>query len=254
MCDPGAVEAVAGLARLVLAHLGQRRLGHRRVAPVGDEGGHSAHREGAAAVAGLHQQLGVRPHERHGHRHGGAVGQHEVVAVAELLDHAEDVVPAAGVEPGRVLAQLVEDLLHLERGQDRLDQDGRADRPPRNPERVLRVQEDVVPEPRLEMALQLRQVEVRPAAACDRPPGRVEHVQAEVEQASRHRLAVDEQVPLGQVPAARPHEQRRHLVVQAVALLARCRARSSARSRRSGSAGPRPGSTRSASWRPRSRP
>ena len=61
-----------------------------------------------------------------------AVGQHELRPVAELLDHAEDVVPAAGVEPGRVLAQLVEDLVHLERGEDRLDQDGRADRAARD--------------------------------------------------------------------------------------------------------------------------
>ena len=48
--------------------------------------------------------------------------------VPELLDDAEDVVPAAGVEAGRVVAQLVEDLVHLERGEDRLDQDGRPDR------------------------------------------------------------------------------------------------------------------------------
>jgi hypothetical protein len=33
-----------------------------------------------------------------------------------FLMHAEDVVPAAGVEARRVLAQLVEDLVHLERG------------------------------------------------------------------------------------------------------------------------------------------
>ena len=45
----------------------------------------------------------------------GAVGQHERRVVAELLDDAEDVVPAPGVEPGGVLAQLVEDLVHLER-------------------------------------------------------------------------------------------------------------------------------------------
>ena len=89
--------------------------------------------------------------------------------------------------------------------------------------------EDVVPEPRLEVALQLRQVEVRPAAAGDRLPRRVEHVQAEVEQAARHRLAVDEHVALGQVPAARADEQRRDLVVQPVALARPGRARSSAR-------------------------
>jgi hypothetical protein len=36
----------------------------------------------------------------------------------ELLDHAEDVVPAAGVQAGGVLAQLEQDLVHLEGGQD----------------------------------------------------------------------------------------------------------------------------------------
>ena len=218
MGDPGAVEAVACLARLVLAHLRERVLGHLRVAAVRDERRHPAHRERAALVARLDEQLGVGAHERHGHRHRHAVGQHEVGAVAELLDHAEDVVPAAGVQPGRVLAQLVEDLLHLERGEDRLDQDGRADRAARDAERVLRVKEHVVPEPRLEVALQLRQVEVRAAAAIDRLPRRVEHVQAEVEQAAGDRLAVDEQMALREVPAARADEQRRRIVVQAVAL------------------------------------
>ena len=38
-----------------------------------------------------------------------------------------------------MVAQLVEDLVHLERGEDRLDQDGRADRPAVDAERVLRV-------------------------------------------------------------------------------------------------------------------
>ena len=40
----------------------------------------------------------------------------------------EHVVPPAGVQPGRVLAQLVEDLLHLEGGRVGLDEHRRADR------------------------------------------------------------------------------------------------------------------------------
>ena len=67
-----------------------------------------------------------------------AVREHELGPVAELLDHREDVVPAARVEPDRVLAQLVEDLLHLEGGEDRLDQDGRPYAAARQPERILR--------------------------------------------------------------------------------------------------------------------
>ena len=96
-----------------------------------DERGHAADRVRAAPVARLHEELRVRAHERHRHRHQRPVGKDELGPVAELLDHAEHVVPAARVQPGRVLAQLVEDLLHLERRQDRLDQDGRADRPAR---------------------------------------------------------------------------------------------------------------------------
>ena len=84
---------------------------------------------------------------------------------AELLDDAEDVVPAAGVETRGVLAQLEQDLLHLEGGEDRLDQDGGADRAARDAEGVLGGDEDLVPQRRLEVALELRQVEVRAAAA-----------------------------------------------------------------------------------------
>ena len=185
------------------------------IAAGGDEGGHAAHRVRAARVAGLDEQLRVGAHERDGHRHGRAVGEHELLPVPELLDHAEDVVPAARVQAGRVLAQLVEDLVHLERGEDRLDQDGRLDRPLRHAEPLLRPDEDVVPEPRLQVRLELRQVEPRAAAVVV-----AEEVEAEVEQARRHRRAVDLEVPLLQVPAARPHEQGRRLLVQAVLLLA----------------------------------
>jgi hypothetical protein len=49
----------------------------------------------------------------------------------------------------------------------------------------------------------------------------VEHSEPEVEQARGDRLAVDERVPFVQVPAARPHDERRDLLVQAVPLLRR---------------------------------
>ena len=113
-----------------------------------------------------------------------AVGEHEVRAVAELLDDAEDVVPAAGVEPARVLAELVEDLVHLERGEDRLDQHGRPDRAAGDAERVLRGAEDVVPQARLEVALELGQVEVRAEPALEQLARVPEEVEAEVEEAA----------------------------------------------------------------------
>ena len=74
--DPGAVEAVAGLALLVLANPGERDLVDFGVAAGGDERGHAADRVRAAGVAGLDEQLRVGAHERHGHRHLRPVGQH----------------------------------------------------------------------------------------------------------------------------------------------------------------------------------
>src|SRR5436190_8089741 len=131
------------------------------------------------------EELGVCAHERHRHRHLRAIRQHGT----ELLDHAEDVIPAAGVETDRALAQLPEDLLHLERGEDRLDQDGCADRGMRQTELLLGKRESVVPEPSLEMALELWQVEVRPRAALEQLGGVVETREREVEQARRNRLS-----------------------------------------------------------------
>src|SRR5206468_6517907 len=136
----------------------------------------------------------------------------------ELLHAAEDVVPTAGVQPDRALAQLVENLLHLEGGKDRLDQDRRPDRARREAELGLGQLERVVPETRLEVALELRKVEVRARPAVELLPGVVEDGQAEVEEARRDGVAVHMQVALDQVPAARPHEQRGYLVVEAIGL------------------------------------
>src|SRR4029078_12108556 len=89
-----------------------------------------------------------------------AVGEAEVAVAAELLDGAEDVIPASRVEAGGMMAQLVEYLVHLEGGENRLDQHRRPDRAARDQQVVLRHHENVVPESRLEMALHLRQVEI----------------------------------------------------------------------------------------------
>ncbi len=68
------------------------------------------------------------------------------------------------------------------------------------------------------MALELGQVEVRAAAARDQLPGVMEEVQGEIEDPAGHRLAIDGDVLLGQVPAARPDEQHRGLLAKGVAL------------------------------------
>ena len=156
MRHPGAVEALIRLALLVFPDASERLLVDCGVA-ARDERRHAADGVCAAAMAGAHELLGVGVHERHGHRHSDAVGQHERRIVAELLDGAEDVVPAPGVEPGRVLAQCEQDLLHLERGRDRLDQDRRPDGAAGQADGLLRGDEHVVPELGLGAALELRE-------------------------------------------------------------------------------------------------
>jgi hypothetical protein len=120
-----------------------------------------------------------------------------------------------------VVAELVEDLLHLERRRIGLDQHSGANGALRDAEMVLGEHEGVVPQPCLEMALHLGQVEVGAGATVDLGLGAVEEVQPEVEQACRHAFAVDEHVLLGEVPAARPDHDRGGFVAQGVVLALR---------------------------------
>ena len=93
------------------------------------------------------------------------------------------------------------------------------------PRRVLRVDEDVVPELRLAVRLELRQVEVRPAARVDELLRVVEEVQPEVDERARRvhvapGAVVEPDVLLDEVPAARAHHDRRGLRCGDAVLLA----------------------------------
>ena len=204
------------LALLVGGHRLDRALVGLGVLARRDQRGHAAHRVRAAPVAGLDQQLAVGLHEGHGHLHVVAVGQDELRPLAERLDRREDVVPAPGVERARVRAQLVEDLLHLERGRQRLDEHRRLDRARVEAELALDEREDLGPQPRLEVGLHLGQVEERARALVEQAPGVAHEVEPGVDEGARDRLAVDAHVLLDQVPAARAHEQRRDLVAELV--------------------------------------
>src|SRR5437899_10885371 len=163
MCYPGAVMPGVHLPYLVLPYFVERLGVRQGVALYRNLRRHPAHRVDAAAMAGADQEVDVRFQEMAIHRDASAVGKDELGPAAEFLDGAEDVVPAAAVESRGVIAQLVEDLVHLERGGNRLDEHGRADGAAGQAERVLRRDEHVVPQPRLEMALELREIEVRAA-------------------------------------------------------------------------------------------
>ena len=216
--DPAAVVAVGGITSLVGNDAGHGDLVPGRIVLDRDQRAHAADGRRAALVAGLEQQQRVGTHERRGHRDLGAIGQAELVVELELLDAAEDVVPAAGVQTGAVLAQFVEDFFHLECSQDGFDQHGRLDRALRQAQLALRHHEHVVPQPCFEVAFHLRQIEERTGAARDLLLRVVEHEQGKVEDAAAHALAVDQHMLFIEVPAARTHLQRGDLVVEPVGL------------------------------------
>ena len=72
----------------------------------------------------------------------------------------------------------------------------------------------------LEMTFHLRQVEGRSGTPLDPFACVVEEVEAEVEQARRHGSAVQQRIPLDQMPSTRPDDQRRQRGPERVALFA----------------------------------
>ncbi len=218
MRHPATVVAVGGVTTLVHADALHGLGVFLRVVLDGDERAHAANGRRAALVAGLEQQQGVGAHERHRHGDLRTVGQAEVVIHFELLDGAENVIPPARVQPGAVLAQLKQNLVHLERGEDGFHQHGGFDGALRQAQGVLRQHENLVPQPRFQMAFHLGQVKVGASAARDQLAGVVEKEQPEIEQAAAHPLAVHQQMFFVQMPAARANLQGGDGVAQRVSL------------------------------------
>src|SRR5258707_863545 len=142
-----------------------------------------------------------------------AIGKNEVGAIAEFLDEAENVIPASAVEPRRVLAQFVQNFVHLKRRKNRFDQHRGANGPARNSNIVLREIKDVIPQSRFQMALQLRQIEIRPSSVREQVFSVMEKEQAKIEQAAGDRLAIHQKMLFIQMPSARANEQCRRLLV-----------------------------------------
>mmetsp|Transcript_5060 Transcript_5060/g.10991 ORF Transcript_5060/g.10991 Transcript_5060/m.10991 type:complete len:373 (-) Transcript_5060:205-1323(-) len=221
---PGAIMTRHHLALLVGANLCECRLVGCWVVLDGDLSRHAAHGVNTPLVAGLDEQLDVRVHEGGGHAHVGAVGQHKLGVVPELLDEAENVVPAPAVQACRVVPQLVYDFVHLEAGQDGLNQHGGPDGAARQAQHVLSHVEDVVPQPCLQVALHLGQVEVGAPACRDEGLHVVEEEEGKVEYGGAAGLAVNQEVLLLQVPAAGPDNEGGGLAVlaQCVVLAGAC--------------------------------
>ena len=181
MRDPGAVVPRLHFAQFVFAHFRQRFFIRDRIVLDGNLRRHSSHGMSATAMARVDQQLHVRGKKMLRHGDFRAIRQNEVGAIAEFLDETENVIPAPAVEPGGMLAQFVQDFVHLKRRENRFDQHRGADRPARNSDIVLREIKDVVPQARFLMALQLRQIKIGARSVREQVLGVVKEKQAEIE-------------------------------------------------------------------------
>ncbi len=180
--DPGAIVAGADFAEFILAHAVERALIGFRIVLDGDLRGHAAHGVNAAAVAGLDEELHIALEEVALHGDLRAIGQDETGEVAELLNETEDVVPAAAVEAGGMIAELVQNFVHLKSAEDGFDQHGGADRALGNAEGLLGEDEDIVPEAGFQVALHLGEIEIRSGAMRELVGGVVEEEESEIEE------------------------------------------------------------------------
>ena len=197
------------LSKLVRLHTLHSFLVRHRIILDRNLRGHATHGVDASSMASLDQKLDVSIHERHRHGDLRPVREDKVGVVSEFLDDAEDVVPPPTVETRRVVAQLVDDLLHLESREDGLDQHGSADRATGHAAVVLREVECIVPEAGLEVGLHLGQVEVWAESPPDGLMAVMEEVEAKVEERARHWLAINKDMLLLEVPTARPDDESR---------------------------------------------
>ena len=207
VCHPGPVMAGFGFALLVGAHLGHRDLVRFRVATDRNLRGHAAHRERTATMADADQPFRIRLQEGYGHANLATLGQDKVAVAAKRLDAGKDVIPAPAIEAYDALAQLPQDLIHLERGGQGLDEDGDLDRARHQAEHIFGVGEHRFPQGRFRVALQFRQIQERPALLLRKYACVVQDEQSEVEQGRADRLAIHAQMLFVQMPAARPHHE-----------------------------------------------
>jgi hypothetical protein len=163
----------------------------------------SHHGMNTSAVACLNEKLHVSFHERHSHRYSAPVWQNKLAVVTELLDNAEDVIPSAAVEAGAVLSEFIDDLLHLERSKNGLNQHRTSDGTPRDAQRILGKVENIVPKTSFKMRFHLGEIEVWTITSLDQLVGIVKEVKAEVKKTATDGFPINDKMLLIQVPATR---------------------------------------------------
>ncbi len=117
-----------------------------------------------------------------------------------------------------MLAQFIQDFIHLECGDDRFNQHSGLDRSLRQTEFILGHHEDIVPQTCFEVRFHFRQVEVRTCATRQLLFRVMDHEQRKVENTARNTLAINQHMFFIQMPAAWTHDQCCGLVVQLIGL------------------------------------
>src|SRR5580700_9738434 len=129
-----------------------------------------------------------------GHRDQGAIGENELRVVSKPFGAAKDIIPTPTIEARRMIAEFVQNLIHLKRGQDGFDKNCCPDRASGNAQFVLSQVKDVVPEPGFKVAFHFWQVEIRPASSRQQLFGVMKNIEPEIEQPAGNRFAVDEEM------------------------------------------------------------
>ncbi len=115
-----------------------------------------------------------------------------------------------------MVAKLIQNLVHLEGGEDGFGQNGGFDRSFRDVEERLRKHKDLIPQTRFKVAFELRQVKVGTGPASEKLLRVVEGVEAKVEEGTGYRFAIDQDVRLFEMPAARADKEHGGMIDQFV--------------------------------------
>lgn len=99
-----------------------------------------------------------------------------------------------------MLLQLIQNLLHLERRRQSLNQYCRPNHTLLHPQVTCRKGEDIIPKTSFEMVFHLREVEIRSRTSGDEFAGVVEKVKTKIEEGAGHGNTVDNQTGFRKVP------------------------------------------------------
>mmetsp|Transcript_294 Transcript_294/g.548 ORF Transcript_294/g.548 Transcript_294/m.548 type:complete len:362 (-) Transcript_294:699-1784(-) len=205
---PGTIMACHNLSDFILLNPGHGSIIRRSVTLNGDLSGHTTHCKCSSLMTNVNQPIHICLQQR-SVRHGqmGTIGCNLIRMTFELFDVREQVVPPSAIQSQGMISQFVQNLLHLKRRRDGLQENSRANGPLRHAEITLRRPKDVVPQPRLEVIFQFGQVEVRASPLGQEAMHVMIEIQPEIEQTSRCHASIDGDMSFVQMPSARTDEQ-----------------------------------------------